>query len=811
MATPTLAPRTGTRTQGLIRLAAGLLLLGLLAAAVAALWAYSAARASLPQLDGAITLAGISAPITVARDAHGVPHINAANLPDLFFAQGYVTAQDRLWQMDMTRRFTAGQLAEILGPDLVRHDRRQRVLGMQQLAAASAVRLSPAERSLLEAYARGVNAYMAQTRDHPPIEFRILRYAPPAWTVEDSMLAGLIFHQMLTLRHAQTLLDREKVIQHVGLELAADLFPVSSWRDRIPGSPRSAPEVESNHMGNRAHSVPTATSMAAFSPPAEEDAELVPGSNNWVVSGAHTASGKPLLSNDMHLPHRIPNTWYEVHLSAADFDVAGFTAPGLPFVVAGHNRRIAWGFTSIEPFVLDLYQETFNAQGEYQTPEGWRKPEYRHELIRVKGKPAVAVDVTITRHGPIVSELFPDERRPLALRWTAYESADIASLLNLNGAQNWDEFLDALARFSGPPQNVVYADADGHIGYHASGLFPLRPAGSDSTGPVPGNDNAHEWQGTVPFDQLPSSLDPPGGIIATANARIIPPGSSLINTDSDAPFRTQRIYRMLESKEKLTPADMLNLQTDVYSNFDRFCAERLVYAVDHAKDTSPRARQAAELMRGWDGRLTADSAAPTLAAGARRELVRLLLEPKLGKDSGDSLHPASWQNYHWGMSAMWLESVLLRRPARWLPPSFSSYDDLLTAAVEAAITSRDAPQDLASWSWGKRSPVTIEHPIFGNVPVLRRWSGPGTRPQSGGRYTVKQVGRDFGPSERMTVDLSSLDDSTFNIVTGQSGHILSPHYMDQWPAWYQGRTFKLPFSPEAVQKSKAHELLLKPQ
>jgi penicillin amidase len=816
MATGTAPPRqAGRRLRPLLITLAVALALALLAVLGAAAWLYSAGRAALPQLDGVLTLQGLSAPVTVIRDAQGVPHVTAAALEDLLFAQGYVTAQDRLWQMDLTRRYAAGEMAEILGPGLVEHDRQQRILGLRQVADAAVARLTPQDRALFQAYARGVNAYVAQSRDHLPLEFRLLGYAPRPWAVEDSVLCGLIFHEMLTFRHARTLLDREWVLARVGPQLAADLYPTSSWRDRLPGEAPAPLGVlpPPQSRSRRFRPAPAAEGLRLRLSAPAEDFGLVPGSNNWVVSGAHTATGLPLLSNDMHLPHQIPNVWYEVQLTAGDFDVAGFTAPGLPFVVVGHNRRIAWGLTSVEPFVLDLYVESFNSQGEYQAANGWRKAEHRQEVIHVKGGPDVAVDVTLTRHGPIVTTLIPGETRPLALRWTLYESSamDIASLFALDSAQNWQDFLAAIARFPGPPQNVVYADVDGHIGYHIAGLFPLRPPGMDSTGPVAGNDDAHEWQGLVPFDQLPSVFDPPSGIIATANARILPPGSTLISADFDAPYRTERIYRVLESGKKLVPADMLALQTDIYSEFDRFCAQRLVYAVDHAGNPSRRARRAADLMRAWDGRLTADSAAPSIETAARRELTRRLLEPRLGPGSGDPRRPAGWERYHWGMSAVWLETVLLRQPLQWLPPGFTSYDDLLAAAVQAALDGKGVPRNLAAWRWGRQSPVALQHPIFGRIPLLRYWSGPGTQEQSGGRYTVKQVGRTFGPSERMTVDFSDMDRSTFNLVTGESGHLLSPHYLDQWPAWYEGHTFTLPFSAAAAQKAKTHELVLQPQ
>ena len=550
---------------------------------------------------------------------------------------------------------------------------------------------------------------------------------------------------------------------------------------------------------------------------------MVVGSNNWVVSGAHTVTGKPLLSNDMHLGHQMPNLWYEAHLrceqsGCGNFDVAGVTLPGLPYVIVGHNQRIAWGFTNIGPTVEDVYLETFDPSGRYLTPEGWKPAQHRLEVIHVKGKADVAVDVSLTRHGPIITDLVPGETRKLALRWTLYDGTR-APFFQVDSAQNWEQFRNAFSAFDAPGQNVVFADVDGNIGYQATGKIPIRASGDGSL-PEIGSDDSHEWTGYIPFDKLPSIYNPPSGIIATANSRITPDGyPNSISTGWEAPWRSARIYRVLESGKKFSSADMLALQTDIYSEADRYFAERFVYSVDHVKNASSRAKQAAEIMRGWDGRMTADSAAPTIAYRARVELARRLLEPKLGiapADPKPSEAALSWKTYSWGMQSVWLENVVHHEPQRWLPAPYGNYDDLLAAAVEAAVSDppnnpeakERAPRDLASWKWGNFRPVEIEHPILGQIPLLRHWAGPGIQPQSGSPYTVKAVSRSHGPSERLTVDLSDLDQTTLNLVTGEAGNFLSPYYMDQWKAWYEGYTFRLPYSQKAVAESKQHELVL---
>jgi penicillin G amidase len=733
----------------------------------------------------------------------------------------------------------------------------------------------------------------------------VLKYAPRPWTVTDSLLVGARMVQDLNHYKNPPALTREKVLAKLGPELTADLYVNSSWRDRPPGGVRrledepaanSSDEDEeddeqvdpeggnsrlvsgldrvfilseakdllslaltrkqvlrfaqddNSYQNDNTSSSARASEFTAGLPyglssnfiPEETDS-LRPGSNNWVVSGQHTVSGKPLLSNDMHLDHQMPNLWFEAHLrlKAGTFDVAGVTLPGIPFVIVGHNQRIGWGFTNVGPTVEDDFIEEFNAQGEYRTPAGWVEPQHRRETIHVKGKPDVILDVVTTRHGPIITDLLPGETRKIALRWTLQDGMGQV-FFDVNSAQNWNEFRNAFSTFGTPGQNVMYADVDGHIGYQATGRIPIRAAGDGSL-PVSGSDDAHEWKGWIPFDEMPHVYDPPSGILASANGRIAPNGYKYsISTEWDAPWRTDRIYRVLESGKKFAPADMLALQLDVSSTYDRFCADKFVYAVDHAASASDRAKRAADILRDWDGRMSADSAAPTIETKARLELARLLLEPKLGPAvAGSGPGPASspspnstlnaasgalsWKSYRWAMSSVWLENVLTKQPARWLPPGYSDYGSLLTAAVENAVkltrtVSQDSsrfaakvPSDLSRWKWGENHLVEIDHPVLSQLPLIGRFTGPGSRPLSGSAFTVRAASGELGPSERLTWNFANFDESTLNLVTGESGIFLSPHYMDQWAAWYGGSTFAFPFSPAAVDQHRAHEMTLEPR
>ena len=778
------------------------------------LWLFSMARSALPNIDGTVAVAGLSAPVSVTRDARGVPAIDALTNDDLFFAQGYVTAQDRLFQMDLLRRASEGDLAEIVGEVAVKHDRQQRILGIRAAAEKGMAAITPEDREHSLAYARGVNAFIQSSAGHLPLEFRILHYSPRPWTPVDSLAIGYQMVETLSTS-PKSALTREKILAKLGPQLTADLYVNTSWRDHPPTVPiphlNREPGVTPERISGAVASDEIPELLRPWLEDFLRDQPAPLGSNDWVVSAAHTTTGKPLLSNDMHLGHQVPNLWYENHLHAGDFDAAGVSLPGYPYVMVGHNRRIAWGFTNVGPTVQDLYVEKFNDQGQYLTPDGWKSPEVRHEIIHVKGKPDVNLDVQITRHGPIVSELVPGEMRKLALRWTLYDGIR-SPFFDVDKAQNWQQFRQAFSLLDAPGQNVVYADVDGNIGYQMTGKVPIRAFGDGSL-PEDGSDNSHEWTGYIPFEKLPSVFNPPSGIIGTANSRISPNGYPYsISVEWEAPWRTDRIYRVLSSGRKFSPADMLGLQMDIYSELDRFVADKLVEAIEHGKikPVSPRAHTAVNILRDWNGQMSANSAAPTIASHARNELMRLLLEPKLGASPANGPDTGlNWKSYHWLMETAWLENVLMQQPQRWLPPGFSNYDELLAAAIEA--TMKDAPEDVANWKWGPEHSVTIQNPVLGKIPIVCWWTGPGGQPQSGSEYTVKAAGRDYGPSERFTANLADFDSSTLNVVTGNSGNFLSPNYMDQWKAWYTGYTFILPFSKSAVDKAAAHRLMLQPK
>ena len=691
----------------------------------------------LPQRSGAIE-APVVQPVTVSFDGHGEPHIRAATEEDALVVQGYVTAQDRLWQMDGLRRLAGGDLAEILGPAGLEADRESRRMRLRRVAEAAYLNLPPPDRAALAAYTRGVNAFVATHRNNLPVEFTLLGYQPRPWSAVDSILVALQMFRTLTTTWRNELIKREML--RMGDPKKVDLlFPVRA--------------------GN----------------------EVQPGSNAWAVAGSHTASGKPLLSNDMHLEYALPGVWYMMHLEAPGLNVAGVSLPGAPGVIVGHNERIAWGITNLQFDVQDLYIEKLNERtGQYLYQGRVEQARAERELIRVKGRPPVELLVWVTRHGPLFVTEGQDR---MALRWVVEDPSIFQyPVLEYDRAQNWQQFTAALARFPGPGSNFVYADTDGNIGYHAVGRLPKR-RGYAGDLPVDGSSGDFDWDGYIPFDQLPAAFNPPRGIIVTSNQNPFPPDYPYpVNGNFASPARSSQVFQRLSARNGWHADEMLALQTDVYSALLKFVASQTAAAYDKRNARSPELDEAVTLLRGWSGQMDKDLAAPFLTS---------LVYQHIRTAVAESAAPGSATAYDFPLASAAVEQLLRQRPEGW----FRDYDEMLLRALVDAVEegSRMQGRDLKRWQYGAYWRVTLNHPVIHRVPVVGPYFDIGTVPMSGSSTTVKQTTRQLAPSMRMDADLGNWERSLLNVQIGQSGQILSRHYKDQWPDYYAGRSYPMQF------------------
>ena len=784
----------------------------------------------LPKIDGTQSLPGLKQEVRVERDAWGVPHIRAASLEDLAEAQGYVMAQDRLWQMDLLRRVARGRLSEILGPPTVKIDKQFRSLGFSQAAERDAGLMDAESRGVLEAFARGVNHFLAQHQDRLPIEFSLLHYKPEPWKPSDTFAISGYMYQTLTSTW-ESKLNRARVSERVGADRAKDLFSEESSMDHfVIGDPDVADDG-SQHLDasdddddDDDDMVPDnvlRTSLPAKAPLGAADltSELAQsvneyltaaqgeirqslGSNNWVVSGEHTAAGKPLLANDTHLELSMPPIWYEAHLTAPGYNVKGFTLPGAPLIVIGHNDRIAWGFTNNGASVQDLYIEAFNPANaaEYRVKNAWVKAEVRDEVIHVKGQADEHVQVVVTRHGPIVHQM---GSKGYALRWTATEPGALLNSYNWIGkARNWEQFRNVLKRVWGPAQNAVYADVEGNIGYVMAARVPLRKRGHNEV-PVPGDTDDYEWTGYLPFEQLPQALNPENGLIVTANARVVGPKYKLYLTDRwEEPYRTARIYELLHDRHDLRPEDMLRVETDTYTFPHMFVAEQLLAANRSAQPKDGRASRLIQQLKDWNGIADANSSVVAFLHWTRRCALDLLLEPYLGTDTN---------LYQW-RSMNFLQNVLTDRSSKWLPPAFKSYDELLAAAADRAVAKLEElskSTHVEDWTWNHFNSLDMKHPI-GQEGLLKWFFSITGKPQAGTVYSVRAATKTHGPAMRFVANPANWDESILVIPAGQSGQLGSSHYSDQFSYWYDGKPIFAPFSDQAEAAAVKHTLVLKP-
>jgi penicillin amidase len=757
----------------LLRILGGLVVAVLLLAGGGWLWL----RTSLPELEGRLALPGLAAEVRIERDAAGIPTITAASEPDAAFALGFLHAQDRLFQMDFQRRVGAGRLSEVLGAQALGTDRTMRVLGFYRLAEAQFARLSPELQRVLEAYAAGVNAFLDERKGALPIEYQLLRTEPDKWQPADTLVWFKLMALQLSGSYRRELLHAR---------LAEKLTP-EQLEVLYPPYPKDG-SVTLGKLAELLRGLPLDRLYASL----PREVGPIRASNNWVVDGKHSTSGKPVLADDPHLGFAAPGVWYLARIVTPELKVTGGTVPGGPLVIIGHNERIAWGFTTTGSDVEDLYIEQVDPAepGRYLTPDGSRAFETREEEIRVRDAAPVKLTVRATRHGPVISDALAEwpkqANRVLALQATMLRDDDVTpqSAWELDRARDWASFNEAAAKFTAPQQNMVYADVDGHIGFLAPAKIPIRAKG-DGWLPVPGWTGEYEWTGFIPFDELPRALDPAAGRLVSANNKIVPDSYPyFLSRDWDIPNRVDRVNQLLEA----TPVQSADRSAAIQADTLSLMARDLLPLMLKTPPSGPRGEQALGMLRGWDGAMDRDRPEPLLFTAWLRALTRALVADELGGAFEDYfdyrplvVRTILTEHQEWCGNAVTGEKAPCERP--------------LAASLDAALAelTQGFGAEITAWRWGDAHKATFDNAVLSRVPVLSELFKTAI-PADGGYDTVNRGNTNVrsptrpyadvhGAGLRVIFDLADLASSRYMTVPGQSGNPLSPHYDDLLRPW----------------------------
>lgn len=822
-----------------LRALIGFLIVAVVAFSATLYYAFDIMDKSLPVTDGELQLHGLTAQVSVYRDAYGVPHIRAESEPDLMRAVGYVHAQDRLWQMDLTRRAAAGRLSEIFGKEnkILEIDRMLRTVGIARMAPMLADSMDVHTRSLLQAYTDGVNAFLEAWSDRLPVEFVILGYEPEPWTIYDCVAIARIIGWELNLAWKVDV-AMTQVVHKVGLDKASELFP-----DYPAGAPLIVPDPP---PGRSALPARRADLDREELPQLSEETETVGkilqqfgdlntalkeltgfsgsqvGSNAWAVSGRRSVTGKPLLANDPHLAHSIPARWYEVHMAAPGIDVNGMTLAGAPFVVLGSNRSIAWGLTNVmiddSDFYIESVRKTENGP-EYLRDGKWLPAKTVTEFIRTKDDPdSLRLEIVYTDRGPIISNVHSaldsdSVAISVSMRWTGFEPTDEATAFyRLNRARNWEEFRSALKGFGVPGQNVVYADTAGNIGYLCTGRIPIRKSGNGLY--ATSGDNV--WTGFVSFGEQPFLLNPSSGYVASSNNKVAGPWFPYrISSYWEPPSRAQRVNEILQSKEVFSVEDFQRLQGDFFSHHAKEVTPFIIGAYRNLEFVDPLFGEAFLFLQNWDFDMSGERVAASIFNEFFVRLIRNTFEDELG--------PALFAEYasFQSMSIRSLSELLNQKQSAWFDDvntgELESRDMIVRQSFEEAVAvlvNRFGTQP-ATWQWKELNTLTFEHPIGSQKPLNYLFNSR-TYPVGGNTTTVNNMEYKItdpfkcvlGPSMRRVVDLSDMNRVRSVITVGQSGQPTSDHYQDQVDLWLTNAYKLVPLDWSVFSEDDEYDLLL---
>lgn len=772
-----------------------------------------------PQMDGTLKIPGLKAKVTILMDKWGTPNIYAQNEHDLFMAQGFLHAQNRMWQMELNRAQGNGRLSSLLGKKVINSDIYLRSFGLRRVAERTWNKLDEDTRRILLAYAAGVNAYLDMHQNNLPIEYNILGVKPAHWTPIDTIAYGNLMGWMLSGNLTQEYL-RARMVAKIGPDLAEQLFP-----PHAKGSPLVIPNEAENYKNLAKDKV----SVTNFYDDWLVDSDEGLGSNDWTVSGSRTKNGKPLLANDMHLGLGLPSIWYQNGLHGGRFDCVGFSLTGSPGIIVGHNKTIAWGVTNLNPDTQDLYMEQLDNlkhPTKYKYKDQWLKLDVVHEVLDVKGGQKVPFDILFTKHGPILPTIMGHDvsQTPLALK-SAIEDGNllVAAAIKLNMAANWQQFRDALRLWENPGENFVYADVYGNIGYQCTGKIPIRQKYHNGLLPVPGWTGTYEWTGFIPFEDLPATFNPSQGFAATANNQVIADDYPYILTLDWYPgFRAKRITDLLSASHQLTMADMKNIQSQLYSiPADTLCPYLLT-----VKPENEQEKIALRKIKEWDHYVKADSVGAGIYEVWLIEMIKNTLSNKFDDQLLFDYLAGNYQRH--ASQTVSLIMNLLKDKNHILWTNFITHqktnrDDIIKKSFQdtLAFYTKNVGHDINKWSWGSIHTINFKHFPFGTsgiLPLELLFNDDKTYPLGGDHFTVSEAGFNrnvsydvkHGPSQRMIIDLSDFDNSIWVNCTGQTENLWHPNRKDAIPLWANFQYYPMNSSEKKVKAAARHKLSLVP-
>jgi penicillin G amidase len=769
---------------------------------------------SFPQVNGEISSSQIHSKVKIYRDEFGVPSIVAKNEYDLFFAQGYVHAQDRLWQMDISRRAGEGRLSEVLGTGTIKFDKMLRTVGFKSIAEHLESYISPKSKEILQAYSDGVNEYIRTHKGKYPIEFDMLNYEPEEWTpVHSLMIARLMAWELNISWNVDVTLG--ELVAKLGEEKAKEIFPTY---------PENAPVIVGENISTR-----SLLPLKNFVSVEREFRNFFGttgthiGSNAWAVSPGKSENGFALLANDPHLGLSLPAKWYEIHLQADSINVAGVSLPGTPLIIIGHNTDVAWGLTNVMADDADFYIEKTDSLGSdrYEYKNEWHDIELIDDTIAVKDSASIPFVIRKTLHGPAINEIYPLEHITqsdfITMRWTGFEMSDeMLGIYTIDKCSDWQSFLAGVKEFTVPGQNFVYADKNGNIGFHPGVRLPMRK-NNNPTLPCIGWTGENEWTGFVPFNELPSSFNPPEGFVATANNKTSSSTQYHISNLWEPPSRIQRIRELLQSKQRLSTADFKDMQNDYYSHFAKEIIPFILAAYDGKQSSDPRIAAVFTYFRNWNYMMTKDDVPTTIFEVFFIRLMRNIYEDEMGNELFNQyiflanipyrVTPALLNN----PSSAWFDDVTT--------PGIETRDDIIRKSMDETLQelTEKFGGEMKEWRWGRLHTLTLRHP-FGRISVLQsifnigpyEVGGDGTTINNGEFFFPTPYEMTLGPSTRQIVDFGNINDALSVIPSGESGQPLHEHYSDQFPMWKNGEYHELPLDERTVSARSKNILYLTP-